>query len=445
MKKEINVIFICFLFLIALFPLNINVYALSKENNNNSKNNPLDGGWLEQRNGVKILHISGSPYELGYQHGYLLKDEISENFRAVINSANIKDYDKVIDWWNNYCNHNTPQEYIEEMHGIADGSGMSFEDVIVFFGGWLLLIENLSCMDMAAWDSATEDGRLYQMRSWDINPQARDPDTGTYLHNNQILIVRQPEGALASLSVTLAGNIGISGGMNEIGISISSQISFTTDVTENKTQPPFRLKMVLDHAISAEEAIDIMNASRTGYANYIISDGKIPNAYIFEETASYSYIGTWNHPVESNPPFWSIDHVVRRKNFFINPFTANTQRDIYDPRFYLILSLLPDNINYFNPWRYYRTLSLEIDELWGNLNLNNTMSMLRSIYRGETDIFLFIFWKIGQEKFGAYHQWVACPETGDIVISYAHDDQRAQYNMVHYFNMFELLDSEPPP
>ena len=47
--------------------------------------------------------------------------------------------------------------------------------------------------------------------------------------------------------------------------------------------------------------------------------------------------------------------------------------------------------------------------------------------------------------FTPLHQWVSCPETGDMVVSFADADKSANENPVHYFNLFELLDSEPPP
>jgi hypothetical protein len=43
------------------------------------------------------------------------------------------------------------------------------------------------------------------------------------------------------------------------------------------------------------------------------------------------------------------------------------------------------------------------------------------------------------------HQWVACPKTGEIVVSFASAKKNAHQNPVYYFNLFELLNSEPPP
>src|SRR5690242_3134487 len=36
-----------------------------------------------ERNGWITVHLSGSPAEIGYQHGYLLAAEIQDNFKAI--------------------------------------------------------------------------------------------------------------------------------------------------------------------------------------------------------------------------------------------------------------------------------------------------------------------------------------------------------------------------
>ena len=48
------------------------------------------------------------------------------------------------------------------------------------------------------------------------------------------------------------------------------------------------------------------------------------------------------------------------------------------------------------------------------------------------------------EIYTSWHQWVACPETGDFVVSFAGGDKKAYENPVHYFNFYELLEAEPP-
>jgi hypothetical protein len=36
----------------------------------------FEKSYFEEQKGVKILHVKGKPYEMGYQHGYLLSDKI---------------------------------------------------------------------------------------------------------------------------------------------------------------------------------------------------------------------------------------------------------------------------------------------------------------------------------------------------------------------------------
>ena len=41
-------------------------------------------GWLEEVGGYPVLHLKGTPYEIGYQHGALLKDRVHSNLRGIL-------------------------------------------------------------------------------------------------------------------------------------------------------------------------------------------------------------------------------------------------------------------------------------------------------------------------------------------------------------------------
>ena len=439
MKKIIG-IFFCTLLIGTIIPVGINA---------TDTHNPLDGGWLEEHDGIKILHISGSSYEMGYQYGFLLKEEILENSRAVISFLEQVGffYSDLLDVWNVMKDY-VPLEIIKEMNGMANGSEISFEQIsaINMLGP---IYHDITCCGSAAWGPATSDGNLYHMRSYDASLNIRDPISGKYLQENQILIVRKPNNGYASLYPSIACDIGIVGGINENSIGIGYKLSWSPeDKTFHGTPKEFRMKMILDHASTVEEAIDIINANKTKGANFIISDGKIPIGFVVEQSANLSYVGTWNNTVESNRPFWRIDHVVRRTNCFVDHTLASVQRHHYSPRSFLLwllwkVDFLEEN-NLFPHWKHYWVLSKDIEKHWGDLNLNNTMSILRTVYSGKTDISWAILTKIF-EFFRPMHQWVACPETGDIVISFASADRAAHENPAYYFNMYELLNSEPPP
>jgi hypothetical protein len=428
-------ILICLLLLSTIIPIGTNA-DLSYD--------PLDGGWLEEIDGVTIIHVSGSHYEMGYQTGHLLKDKIEQNYKILLDSASTDLLDEILVLWNDIRVFTTPEIYIEEMQGLADGIGRSFEQVAVFSIGLPEFILNYGCSEIVAWGPATNNGELYHYYSCDIPKMIKIPETGTYIHDNQVLMIRDPSDCYASITLIIPGCIGYNAGFNEKAISIAAESSPSSDKTDYAISPMLHKQLVLETASSADEAIDMLIENQTGGVNVHIGDGNIPIGYVCELTANSHYIGTWNDSTEDTPPFWQIDHVLRRKNMFINSFTASTQREFYNPKAYFLLGMIRGVIPWFNPWRYYKTISEEIENIWGNMDINSMIDIARSVYRGKTDSYLNFLHMIGRENFCSYYQWVSCPKTGDILFSFAEDRQYAQYGDVHYFNFYDLLNSEPP-
>ena len=92
-------------------------------------------------------------------------------------------------------------------------------------------------------------------------------------------------------------------------------------------------------------------------------------------------------------------------------------------------------------WIHYRALSKGLEESWGTLDLDRTMNVMCDMYMGKTDA----VFRVLQDLFFIYqpfHQWVACPETGDMLVTFAGPDTIASVNPAHHFNLFDLLESE---
>jgi len=407
--------------------------------------NPLNGGWLEEREGVKILHLNGSYYDMGFSHGFLLKEEIHANMRILFNYFNDMGFSNttLLQSWDILKNY-IPEKYILELNGIADGSNSSMQEIGIY--NVLHDIANfISCSGAIAWGSATFDGNLIHMRSTDHSIFLHDPDpiTGKYLQENQVLIVRNPVDDFASMSPMWAGRIGSWGGINEKGIAVSETTCWTNDTSLHGICAAFRLGMVLDTAESSTEAINILNEKKTVGWNLLISDGNIQVGYVLEQTANISYISTWNDTAENTKPFWMIEDVLRRTNCYISTECADLERENYNPRsLQSIIEYLLGKDSYFGIWKHYVSLSKGIERYRGSLDLNNSMTLLRDCYTGKYDLFFYIMQKMN--AFSPMHQWVACPTTGDMLICFASKDAIASVNPVHHFNLFNLLESEPP-
>jgi len=400
----------------------------------------LKGGDLEIFDGFKILYINGSNYQMGYQHGFLLKNEVQENVRAFIKLAEkSSSYEDLINLWN-IMKPYIPCCYIEEMQGIADGANVNLEDLAVTY--MYVIFYDMRCFSYAAWSDATKDNNLYHIRSLDFSLLIQDPITNKYIQENSVIIIRKPENGLKTVTPSISGWINFYEGINEKQISIGVQVCWSDDQTLKGIPAIFRVQKALDFANNISEAIDILTSNKTIGWNFIVSDGKTSEAYAVETSANLTYVGTWNNSIENNHPFWKIKNVVRRTNFFIDPDLASTQRKHYNiGGFFNFLKMITGRGGgFYLLWRKYNSMSKEINKNWGKINLNKSISLLRKVYDGKTDLLLFIF--INRYKgsiFCDFHQWSFCPENGNFVISFADAKDYSHKTKLHYFNINDFF------
>src|SRR6267142_468921 len=96
-------------------------------------------GWLELIDGYPVLHLKGTPYEMGYQHGALYKDHIRQNMDNLL----VKRGDQtvqvgilkikprsVIDSITSVQKKFVPQKYFDELQGLAAGADLKYADAV---------------------------------------------------------------------------------------------------------------------------------------------------------------------------------------------------------------------------------------------------------------------------------------------------------------------------
>lgn len=408
----------------------------------------LTGGWVEQRDGLTILHVSGSHYQMGFQHGTLLREQVQEDIRAFLDFANQSiSYDTLLGMWNRESPY-VPQDYKDELQGMADGANISYTNVMVAITA--IEYADHGCFGISAWGNATENGTLYHSRSFDLPSVIKDPITGKHPYENSILVVRNPDNGSASLAPSIAGSFHTGGGINENGIALGIQICWSKDQTFEGNPYQFRVQAVLDHATTAQEAIDILNTNRTHGFNFVISQASPAKGFALEQTANHTYVGTYNDATESRSPFYEIDHVVRRTNVFLDPTIARTQRNLYDPSgFFGFLALLLHkwtNKPFFAVYHLYDSVSKELVAGNSTLDLNTTMAALQNGYRSPDDAILRLIKILGKGTgmTESWNQWTACPANGDMVVSFANSTTMAYDTQVYFVNFYALLHESPP-
>ncbi len=241
-------------------------------------------GFLEEVDGYRVLHVKGTPYEMGYQHGALLKEHITELVRFLFDvkakefsedlqvdvgtfgllKPDAKGLIKII---TQIQKKHVPDRFFEEMRGLADGSGVSYDEIVMAN----FIPELFHCSGFAISGKATSDGTLYHGRVLDYGCDWR-------LQEHAVLVIASPEGKIPFVNVTYSGFVGSVTGMNAQQVAIGEMGGAGLGKWDG-TPMALLLRIALEEANDLEEAIaNFRDRPRTCQYFYVISDGKTGQA-----------------------------------------------------------------------------------------------------------------------------------------------------------------------
>ena len=254
--------------------------------------------YREQRNGFTTVHLKGEPYQIGYQHGILLKNEIVYAINALDNElrqwiteyAGIEATDSLLKMFKDMIyNQSTskmlkfiPEEYIQEMKGIADGAGVKYKEVLLMNAGYDAL-ENLTklyCSALAVTPPATINGTIFHGRNLDWDP----PDL---IAEQNILFFIQPTDGIPFVSVAPAPFICVLTAMNLQGVSVTINVSLSNEPQVEGMPTFIMLRKLVQHAATLQDAVKLVQETpRTVGNNILVSDGKTNDAALMECSSS---------------------------------------------------------------------------------------------------------------------------------------------------------------
>jgi hypothetical protein len=234
-------------------------------------------GWLERVDGYPVLHLRGDPYEIGYQHGALLRDDIRAGISFLLDEKQHEATIEVLgrkltpeDAIRTICRLQrpfTPRRYLEEMRGLADGAEVDLDRVQVANA----IPELFHCTGFALLEEVTEEGELLHGRVLDYGVDWR-------LQEHAVLVVAEPDGRVPFANVTYAGFIGSVTGMNRAGISLGEMGGRGLGQWLG-TPMAFLMRRALEEAETLEEAIAVFRESRrTCEYYYVVADGSANRA-----------------------------------------------------------------------------------------------------------------------------------------------------------------------
>ncbi|MCB0336524.1 MAG: hypothetical protein KDD62_09460, partial [Bdellovibrionales bacterium] len=245
---------------------------------------------------IRVLYVQGTPYERGYQHGALLRKEVQENFGYLYQQVQKKFKTKELfaeayERLRPYI----PQEYIEEMHGLAHGAQVPLEMIhhlhalpsITEWGGKKKLKEIVRqmmdgslgpmCSNVAVLPAASKNHKLYAVRvlDWGLHRMSR-------LHQFPLITVNRTNNT-DSVVVGWVGFLGAVSGMSARGLTLGEMGYGDPEYETLRGMPMiFLLREVLDKARSLGDAERLIERSPgTNSFAYVISDAQSQTAKLF--------------------------------------------------------------------------------------------------------------------------------------------------------------------
>jgi len=249
-------------------------------------------GRLEETGGLRTLYLRGSPYEMGLQQGCLLREPL----RAL-----------AVDYLHGHwiiergvphldllsiarrLDRQMPEAWRREVQGIADGASLSYADVLLLNAALDLpsLLPGTTrppwsgapSSSFAAWGRGTSGGELLVGHSLAC-------DDAELLRRCWMVVVRRPLNGRATVSLGLMGTLGAWAGMSEDRLVACYSPSPCVDVAVSGQPASFLLRQVLEGAGDLSEAINlVLSSPRLSGGNWILGDGKAPDALVIELSA----------------------------------------------------------------------------------------------------------------------------------------------------------------
>ncbi|MFB3764176.1 MAG: C45 family autoproteolytic acyltransferase/hydrolase [Methanotrichaceae archaeon] len=456
---------------------------------------------FEEKHGIKVLYIKGEPYEMGYQHGYLLSDKIAlligrtlpatAAYIANQTSSSFERAQEILWIGQKRAEPFLPEESREEMEGIADGANdagtdVTLERILLWntnYDQWCLYCHphywqcddkgnpgstvsapsmGGGCSSFSAWDEwAGCDGKLIFGKNEDNFNMPEQLD-------NRMMVVADPEKGFGHAFLTYPGMIGLDGGLNESGFEMMTQLNSMQHESMDGCGIAVFTRLLLTHAKSVSDAVRIFQEyPRCAGIAYHVADARSRNAAVVETSSKRVCV---RRPMQGISALWQTNHSncypgwmgYSGYNMVADQAGVNELKDISTVECWQ--NSLKDPYNFYvqAPSRFERYGQL-IHDYYGNITPENAIKILSDRYDPYTRMTRpenFPSWTnnilctvcalypdftyqapppLGGFRAHIANMWslVAYPETGDLWL--AIKGFPAQYGGYEHFNLQELL------
>ncbi|MFN8672445.1 MAG: C45 family autoproteolytic acyltransferase/hydrolase [Candidatus Sericytochromatia bacterium] len=267
---------------------------------------------LVKKNNFYCINVEGSPYDIGFQKGTLLKpyfnDSVYDFFsNYIINtlkkSSKIRPsvlaviIDKVLKTKVSKFTNRVPEDIKNEIKGFCEALNIDYHKYLDTFVlpetiGYLIYhftnenyalkthlsgAELLGCTSIVAKSRATENAEIYHARNLDTFGLGK-------WEKFPLISYIKPNNAFKYVSISTIGfNTGVITGVNEKKITYALHKNYTSDYIEDNLPILALGELIMKYADSIEKAIDIIKSSKAnGGWSVVLSDGKTRDSCVVE-------------------------------------------------------------------------------------------------------------------------------------------------------------------
>jgi hypothetical protein len=366
-----------------------------------------------------VLYLKGTPYEMGYQHGKLLKANVQHNIKDVVENNILVNVEHpqikgFLTKLPEILKH-IPDEYKKEMQGLADGAEVPYQKILLMN----LLPEMFHCLGLTVVGQATQKGELYHVRVLDYA-------VGKNLQKTAAIMVVQPEGKIPFLNISYAGFIGCVTGMNRQHIALG-EIGGKGYGQWDGMPMAFLLRSILENAANLQDVKKILSsASRTCEYYYVFSDGKTGDSIGVYATAKQI------HWIEPGLPYAIFNSIPDEDKMILTQFTSSPYQVAFYKEERQLAGLLHQQpkdclvlIGCTNPSRY-PTLIERLLTNYGHISVVDLQNAIKPPVTAASNL----------------HNAIFAPTTLEVWIAHARaDGEPASDQPYQYFNFKDLIPS----
>jgi len=269
---------------------------------------------VELRNGVWVLRLKGTPYDMGVQFATLMRDQLIEAVEIMENTQELSLMEPIAKAMG-FIEEATEMSYpwaVEECQGMADvlaDEGWTYDRCIMLAWGDVI-IEHLQwelnfCTQFVAAGDATVDGELVHGRNLDWS----EWDAIDFLLGNPTIIVRHPEGRIPTASIGFPGNVTPYTAISMAGLSMASNDADAVQESIDRTGRSHvqMVREVLETQTSLADAETfILSEDHMVSELLTLADGDAGDAAVFEMTGAAQAV----RHLDPNGVVWAVNHFV---------------------------------------------------------------------------------------------------------------------------------------